>query len=413
MPPIIISGSSPELAQITGVPAVHILTPTLSRPVITTLFGWPLPIHFAGALEHAGAYLIVRREHGAAPAVYVGEAGSIEQRLAGHHRLQWNSGSISVIAITAEAGDLTKPDARTLERLLYLGLVAEPGIELCNANEPAHSTVDQVRFEKLCAFAVDALTRIAETSLLPLSGRWRDALSGMGMCAELVSMPPLQVLIGAQRKHLRGNGYKAEALFLQDGRCLLRAGSLIRAVAALKIPTRAAIHRQEAIYAGLVIDQEGTLTVIRDLLFASSKRITCFVTGSTTGLWKKDAETRAEPRTSFRLSLSLWRDMAPRDCSVQDAERLRSLLADTELFGEPAWPRARSGDVKAATAVALRVTNPLRSEPSGIGALDLAMTAMLACAIDGGSAAAEVFDMLLFRLAGKGFAISAPTRMRF
>jgi len=412
MPSLILSGSSPKVAQLTGLPAVYTLTPSLSRPVINVLSGWPLPIRRVEALEGAGAYLIVGEQRAALPAVYVGEGQSVEERLAGHERLHHEAGAIRVIAITAEGGDLTKADAGALERLLYLGLAEENGIGLENRDEPSHAPVDQPRFEQLCAFAADVLTRINESGLLPLSGRWREGLSGPGLCAQLLAEPPLEALIGSRRMWIKGHGYEAEALFLNDGRCLLKAGSCIRSYAAPTIATRAALHRQEAFYAGFVADMDGARIVTRDLLFESRKRVSGFVTGSTFGAWKEAAGPKTKPRSSGEVHLSLWREAAPQACTSQDAESLRAMLAKTVLFGEPDWAAARQGDVKAALRLALQVTNSLRGEPAQTGVLNLAMSAMMACAIDKTPGAADVIDALLFRLKLKGLAITAPIRTK-
>jgi len=412
MPSIVLSGSLPKVAQLTGLPAAYTLHPSLSRPVINVLSGWPLPIRQVEALEGAGAYLIVREQHGAPPRVYVGEGQSVEDRLAGHERLHPDADAIRVIAITAEGGDLTKADARALERLIYLGLAAENMVELQNDNEPSHTPVDQPRFEQICAFAVDVLTRIKESGLLPLSGRWRDALSGPGLCAQLLVEPPLEALIGSRRMWIKGHGYAADAIFLNDGRCLLKAGGRIRPYVADTIPTRAALHRQEAIFAGIVADVDGARVVARDLLFESCKRVSGFVTGSTSGAWKEAAAPKIKPRSSSEVHLSLWREAAPQACTKEHAKKLHAMLAKTVLFGEPDWAAARQGDVKAALRLALLATNPLRGEPAHTGVLDLVMSAMLACAIDGSPGAADVFDALLLRLKLKGLAITAPVRTR-
>ncbi|MDR4307177.1 DUF4357 domain-containing protein [Chelatococcus sambhunathii] len=413
MPSLILSGTTPKPYLLTGLPTAYTVTPILSRPVITMLSGADLPIGDADALENAGAYLIVREKYGAAPTVYVGEGGLLEQRLTGHARLRPNSGSVFVIAVTAERGDLAKPDVGTLERLIYLGLAAETGIELGNLDEPSHSPVEQTRFEQLCAYTADVLTRIGQSGLLPLAGRWREALSGLSLCAELLVEPSLEALVGAQRKRVQGGGYQAEALFLADGRCLLKRGSRIRSTTTDSIPTRPAIHRQEALFAGLVVERDGAFFVTRDLLFENSTQISCFITGSTCGRWKTATEPKAEAQAKSSAWLTLWREASPQACTETDATSLRMALAGTALLGEPDWPRAVNGDIKAAVQAALRVTNPLQRDPAATGALDLVMTALMACAIDQTPSAADVFDMLLFRLKAKGLSIAAPIKLGF
>ncbi len=404
---LVVTGTKPKVYLLAGQPTVYTLTPTLSRPVITMISGAELPFWDAAALEDAGAYMIVCEEHGSPTSVYVGEAGSLELRFDGHTRLQTNDGSVFVIAITAQDDDLTKHDVRTLERLIYRALAHEPNIELDNLLEPSHAPVDQERFEQLCALTADVLTRIGQAGLLPLEGSWREGLTGSSLCAELLVEPPLEELIGAQRMRIQGRGYKAEALFLVDGRCLLKAGGHIRSFTARKIPTRAAIHRQEALYAGLLVEQDGALVVTRDLLFPNPTRLARFVTGSTCGKWKVASPAKVGPRSASAAWLTLWREAAPGACTKEDAKSIRKVLERTGLLGEPDWTRAVQGDLTAAVRAALRVTNRLKVNSAATGALDLVMSALMACAIDGTRSAADVFEILLFRLQAKGLNIGA------
>lgn len=89
--------------------------------------------------------------------------------------------------------------------------------------------------------------------------------------------------------------------------------------------------------------------------------------------------------------LTLWRTLDAQRFSSGDVKALRALLARTSLLGQPKWADAASGDAPAAVAIAVsfipvdKMTLPL----------DLAMTALIACAIEGDPGAAIVVSNIL------------------
>jgi hypothetical protein len=94
--------------------------------------------------------------------------------------------------------------------------------------------------------------------------------------------------------------------------------------------------------------------------------------------------------------LSSWRTLRALDFSFHDLTSMRALLAKTTLLGQPKWAAAVAGDGPAAVAVAISFIPAGQITPS----LDLAMTALIACAIEGDPGAAIVASNILRHLPG-------------
>jgi hypothetical protein len=92
--------------------------------------------------------------------------------------------------------------------------------------------------------------------------------------------------------------------------------------------------------------------------------------------------------------LSSWRTLRALDFSFHDLTSMRALLAKTTLLGQPKWAAAVAGDGPAAVAVAISFIPAGQITPS----LDLAMTALIACAIEGDPGAAIVASNILRHL---------------
>lgn len=73
---------------------------------------------------------------------------------------------------------------------------------------------------------------------------------------------------------------------------------------------------------------------------------------------------------------------------------MRKVLLGTELISEPDWNRAVLGDVAVAIGVAVR---QLKSRKIAEPEIDLALSAVLACAIEGDAAAAVLISSALRR----------------
>ena len=103
---------------------------------------------------------------------------------------------------------------------------------------------------------------------------------------------------------------------------------------------------------------------------------------------------------SATYPLSLWRTLRAVQFEATDLTAIRLLLAKLVLFDRPKWRDAIAGDAAAAIAVAVSFL-PIDNVTHQV---DLAMTALIRCAIEGDLAAAIVVANILRRLPG-----SAPS----
>lgn len=90
----------------------------------------------------------------------------------------------------------------------------------------------------------------------------------------------------------------------------------------------------------------------------------------------------------------LWRTTPAGHCSQSDIGRIRGLLQDVAILGDPRWREAASGDPAAAIGIAMGICDP-EDGPSPL--LDLVMSALFACVIEGDPAARLVFGNLVRR----------------
>jgi hypothetical protein len=108
------------------------------------------------------------------------------------------------------------------------------------------------------------------------------------------------------------------------------------------------------------------------------------------------ADGPAKQATGLDNPLASWRTLRALDFGFDDVKSMRVLLAKTTLFGQSKWAAAASGDGAAAVAVAISFIPAEKITPS----LDLAMTALTACAIEGDAGAAIVASNILRHLPG-------------
>jgi len=108
------------------------------------------------------------------------------------------------------------------------------------------------------------------------------------------------------------------------------------------------------------------------------------------------ARSRAQQGDRLDNPLASWRTFRALDFSLHDVKAMRALLAKTTLLGQPKWAAAVGGDGLAAVAVAISFI----PAPQITQSLDLAMTALTACAIEGDPGAAIVASNILRHLPG-------------
>jgi hypothetical protein len=92
--------------------------------------------------------------------------------------------------------------------------------------------------------------------------------------------------------------------------------------------------------------------------------------------------------------LTWWRTRPPSPFLCRGIGEIRGALLGTEIHGEPDWHRAIQGDA----AVAIRVAvNQLKVCKIGAGEIDVALSAVLACALEGDPASAILISSALRR----------------
>lgn len=98
------------------------------------------------------------------------------------------------------------------------------------------------------------------------------------------------------------------------------------------------------------------------------------------------------PRISFPHPLSWWRTRSADEFNKIDVAIARAVLTRSAIIGEPHWHLGAAGDPAVAIGVALRVQK--RSGEKLI-LLDVAMTAVLCCAVEGDATAAVLLSGIL------------------
>jgi hypothetical protein len=94
--------------------------------------------------------------------------------------------------------------------------------------------------------------------------------------------------------------------------------------------------------------------------------------------------------------LSWWRSHSADAFSKGDAERIRVSLRACPMGADPRWEHAVEGNVAAAVGIAIRVV--WRCEPLGVSS-DAALSALLACAVEGDATAVFLLSAALDRRA--------------
>jgi hypothetical protein len=107
---------------------------------------------------------------------------------------------------------------------------------------------------------------------------------------------------------------------------------------------------------------------------------------------------RAKPQLTPHFPRALWRKRKPESLSLQDVSRLRRALLATSLPSEPDWNHAILGDAGVAIGIAVR---QLKLHKITDLEVDLALSAVLACAIEGDPTAPIVISSALRRRSKK------------
>lgn len=86
------------------------------------------------------------------------------------------------------------------------------------------------------------------------------------------------------------------------------------------------------------------------------------------------------PSAAPNSPLRWWRTREPRSFSRKDLAPIRRCLITTTIIAEPEWIEAATGDAVSAIAVGIRLLN---RHVIGAAEIDLGLSSVLACAIEG------------------------------
>lgn len=106
------------------------------------------------------------------------------------------------------------------------------------------------------------------------------------------------------------------------------------------------------------------------------------------------APTSSVPDLAPFSPLIWWRTRRPSALLCRGIGGIREALLGTEIHGEPDWPRAILGDA----AIAIRIAvGQMQARTITATEVDLALSAVLACALEGEPASAIVISSALRR----------------
>jgi hypothetical protein len=111
---------------------------------------------------------------------------------------------------------------------------------------------------------------------------------------------------------------------------------------------------------------------------------------------KHTPDAVAIPRVPPSSPTEWWRSRRPDSLSRKDVNRIRWAMIGSEIGGEPHWRRAILGSAPAAISIAVR---QLKLRPIDAPEVDLALSALLCCAIEGCMPSAIVISSALSRRA--------------
>jgi hypothetical protein len=97
--------------------------------------------------------------------------------------------------------------------------------------------------------------------------------------------------------------------------------------------------------------------------------------------------------------LHWWRSLPASAFTAAHLAVIRRAIAGFSYIGEPRWPLAAKGDAAAAVGVALRA---IKHHEKPTPSIDLVMSALVRCAIEGSHTACLVLDHALARLSDDG-----------
>lgn len=236
------------------------------RSRITELSAW-------NEAARPGVYFLLGKDEEDSPAVYVGEAESVVERLKSHitEKEFWNE----VILFTSKDDNLTKAHVRYLEsRLLEIAKQAER-YSIQNSNSPGIPVLPRGECDAMEEFAqniVILLGTLGHKVLEPVAKSVR--LDSERLNREQSSKNRLKLALNLTTK-----GLKANAAVTDEGIVVLKGSQAAQEVQSSLSDGYVAL-RQELIAQKIMVLAEDSYLFVKDYLFASPSQAAAIVVGS-------------------------------------------------------------------------------------------------------------------------------------
>lgn len=235
-----------------------------------------------GGVDRPGAYVAFWNSP-AGTTAYVGQSGvSVASRLR-DPKFRLFARPARVVTVTDDQGPLSPAQARVVERILHLALLAS-GIHILG-DIPVGAVVTDAEYGMLRHFCGGAIRQMQEAHLAFGSLPPRLALAGPVTEPGVV----LDTVPGGMTFRLTTRHATADLVETSNAFVLV-SGSSIRDPGHLPETRSIGVLRQELVYAGILLrDGSGRFVVTKPLRFTSASAATRFVTGATAGTpgsWK-------------------------------------------------------------------------------------------------------------------------------
>lgn len=247
-----------------------------------------------GLLDAPGVYVLLSGQE-----AYVGSSRNVSRRISAGHQ---HSAIDMIVSITDEHGEMTRDDAKTVERLLWSQMHWSGEYILINGECPDGAAVTVDDFERLRMFVAEAVLALRQVGALFTVGCTRRQITGpraepgrLGDPRRIDEIPEGEIM------ELNFHGLTALAAVRDDGSWLLLRGSEVR-IETVPSATASASHlRAEWLSSGILEPaHDGSCYIVRrDIVFASGSAVSHFVTGSkgkSLASWRPIADAEATPR---------------------------------------------------------------------------------------------------------------------
>ncbi|MGB3336998.1 MAG: hypothetical protein WBA73_07465 [Devosia sp.] len=227
-------------------------------------------------LQRPGVYIVLRGRD-----AYIGYGAEAGFRITDGRQLPGGTPDC-IIAIVDEHNGLSINDAKALERILWSSVAADADFVPYNG-VPDGSALEPARYDQLALFSAQAVLALRHAGLMFVSGSVREHIAGP--IAEPDRLGPSRGIDEPPEGRITEMSYRgltALAAERDDGTWLLLGGSEVRIDTTSSATASATFQRAAWRYSGLLepAGNGACYTLKRDLVFASGRAVSHFVSGS-------------------------------------------------------------------------------------------------------------------------------------